>query len=490
MNTASFTLTLVINGLDVETVNGTDGDAVAAIMRRRYLAESEGKTATIAQRDVAPVATEDDEEEPTVHDVRSPVAPTPATLAPVSLAGLRAPTGWESTETPTPVSRSHGDTTYSPIAAKRIAEQARIAAASGFSLPDPLFAPGTRVISVGEDNFAAERAAVAELPTFDSARRALTSRIANEDRKDLVVTHADLAMYHDGSILVNGVQHSIQKDAFSAFATRAGFGCGTQYLVQRCDPARRAYNVNQEIWTLDPALGFKLRTRRTANGERSIYAVTSPQYAAVDAPEVLAAAAAAIGDANAEITYDGSSTRATCLWMPDTVIDLAAGDIFKAGIRISTDDTGRGRIRVEAVLFRNLCLNLIIIGEASKTTLDQVHRGDTGDIVSRIKAAAESAAKCIDPFLDMWGKARKVRVEDPIEALRSLVYGGALAPATKGEREGALAALTAAFAVEPGNTLADLVNAATRAAHESTDLEADYRDFLERRAASLVLVPR
>ena len=490
MNTAAFTLTLVVDGVDVETVSGSDFSAIGSIMERRYRAEAAGKVATISQRPIAVEAPtldlsveEDTEDEPTVHD-----APR-ATVAPVSFAGLRSPTWDAALATPTPVSRSHGDTVFSPLAAQRIADQERIARAAGFVLPAPVFAPGTRVVSVGEDNFAAERAAVASLPTFDSARRALDARIIGEDREDIVATAGDMYMDAAGRLVVNNVAHKLQRDAFAALAVRSGFGCGVQYLTQRCDAARRADNVNADLASADPKLGFKLRTRRTPDGDRSIYAVLSPQYAAVDAPAVLAAAAAAVGDARAEIVYDGASTRATCLWMPDTVIDLAAGDIFKAGIRISTDDTGRGRIRVEAVLFRNLCLNLIIIGEASKTTLDQVHRGDCGDITERIRAAAAAATAAIDPFLDMWGEARRTKVADPVAALHDLVCG-VLAPPTKGQREGALAALKAAFAVEPGNSVADLVNAVTRAAHESVDLEADYRDFLERRAASLVLVPR
>ena len=48
--------------------------------------------------------------------------------------------------------------------------------------------------------------------------------------------------------------------------------------------------------------------------------------------------------------YDGTGGRATALWMPDQVVDLAAGDLFKVGVRIQTDDTGRGRIRVAGVV--------------------------------------------------------------------------------------------------------------------------------------------
>ena len=107
--------------------------------------------------------------------------------------------------------------------------------------------------------------------------------------------------------------------------------------------------------------------------------------------------------------------------MPDLVADLACGDIFKAGVRVRTDDTGGGRIVVEAVLFRNRCLNLIIIGEAGVPALQQVHRGDLGDIEGRIAVAVREARELIAPFLESWGKARQAKVSDPMETLRRLV---------------------------------------------------------------------
>jgi hypothetical protein len=74
----------------------------------------------------------------------------------------------------------------------------------------------------------------------------------------------------------------------------------------------------------------------------------------------------------------------------------------------------------------------------------------------------------------------------PHGTLRKLVYGGDLAPPTKGEREHALDALVAAWNAEPGDSWADIANAATRAAHEDRDFCQEYRDHLEARAARLV----
>jgi hypothetical protein len=46
-----------------------------------------------------------------------------------------------------------------------------------------------------------------------------------------------------------------------------------------------------------------------------------------------------------------------------------AGEIFKAGVAITTADDGTGAIRIAAQVCRNLCKNLIIIDRASQTSV-------------------------------------------------------------------------------------------------------------------------
>jgi hypothetical protein len=75
--------------------------------------------------------------------------------------------------------------------------------------------------------------------------------------------------------------------------------------------------------------------------QRHVYATVTPTYTPVDADEVLREVAPALGDAKAEIVYDGTSVRGTALWMPNEVVDLAAGDVFKIGVRVETHDAGQ-----------------------------------------------------------------------------------------------------------------------------------------------------
>jgi hypothetical protein len=450
-------LALIIDGVTVRTVARADQAGVQLVMRDFYAAQASGKAARILPiDDTAPAqVVEDDENEDTVEVPRAVMA---AALAQPVAAG-----------------------TVSAVAVARIEQQEAWATAAGFALPSTLFAAGTRCVQLGDRNFIAERRRVAELPAFDEAAREIAARIRAENRSDVQAPMSALSMADDGRLtLPDGRALTVTRSAFGQLAIRGGFGAGVRYLADNCDPARRALNVSADLANAD-----KPAVLRTRNGGE-VFAVVSPSYAAVDADRVLLAAAPVLADARGEVTYDGSSTRATALWMPDHVVDLACGDIFKAGVRVRTDDTGGGRIVVEAVLFRNRCLNLIIIGEAGVPTLQQVHRGDLGDIEGRIAVAVQEARDLIAPFLEAWGHARAVKVADPMETLRKLVYGGELAPPTKGEREHALEALTAAWRAEPGDSWADIANAATRAAHEDRDFTQEYRDHLETRAARLV----
>lgn len=376
----------------------------------------------------------------------------------------------------------------SVVAAQRIRLQEEWCAKAGFALAPPIYAPGTRVLPVGDRNFRVERGRVEALPLFGDAASAVASEIRMEDRRDRPVRMRDLAMTERGTLLVDGDEHGLDVGAFYQLAQHAGFGMGARYLAERCDGALRATNVNEQLGgAANRALS--LRTRSGPDGLRAAFATVTPAYAPVDTDRVLAAAAPHLADARTELVYDGAGARATALWMPDVVADLAAGDVFKAGVRIETDDTGRGRIRVSAVVFRNRCLNLLIIGEGTVETVSAVHKGRPDTILARVEAGIAAARGRVADFLGAWGRARSTLVD--AEALvRDWVEEKRLLPRGERDRDAVVESLLSAWRKEPGNTLADASNALSRAAHENPLWGMDFREELERQAARMVLVPR
>lgn len=375
----------------------------------------------------------------------------------------------------------------STIAKNRIARQEGWLTAAGFSVPPPIFAPGTRVLPLGDRNFEIERQRVENLPTFREATDRLSARIHAEDRVDIEVDLREARMDDTGALVVHGVSYALTEEAFVQLAQRAGFGTGVRYLTDMCDGDLRAHNVNEQLLT---RINRKvvLRTRNHTSNKREVYAVVTPTYAAADGHEVTQAVATELAQARTELVYDGRGVKATALFLPDRIVDLAAGDIFKAGVRISTDDTGKGRVRIAAVLWRNRCLNLLVIAEGEVETAAQVHRGEKERILAVVRQGVQDAEAKIGAFLDAWGVARRTRVDVPT-LLRLWVDDPSFElPRRKSpeERDRVVEALLSAWRVEPGDTLADAANALTRAAH-TTSWSDDYRGFLERRAATLIL---
>lgn len=378
----------------------------------------------------------------------------------------------------------------SELAAHRVKKQEELARAAGFELPPPLFMPGTRVLPLGDDNFRTERRRVKEMPHFEHAAARVIETIASESREDLEVPLTALTMREDGKLTWEGTSLGLGRDAFRQLGVLGGFGSGIRYLTDHCHPELRAHNVNDQLTRAEDR-SIVLRTRQGRSGHRQVYAVVTKTYATVDADRVLQAVAPHLDGAHAEIAYDGSSVRATALWMPDEVVDLAAGDVFKAGVRVETDDTGQGRLRVSGVLWRNLCLNLIIVGEGHVETLSRVHRGDPSRILDDLGKGIEGARAAVGDFLEAWGHARQTRTDVPklLEdwvRTRKLQVPGVRSAA---ERDAVVESLLQSWTKEPGDTVADAVNAVTRAAHENPMWGIDIREELERQASRLVLLP-
>ena len=75
----------------------------------------------------------------------------------------------------------------SDVAVERVARQDTWLTKAGFAVPPPVFAPGTRVRPLGDDNFRIERRRVEELPHFPDAANRVVETIREEDRRDVRV---------------------------------------------------------------------------------------------------------------------------------------------------------------------------------------------------------------------------------------------------------------------------------------------------------------
>jgi len=407
--------------------------------------------------------------------------------------------------------------------AERAKADEAAAKAAGFSPKPPIYEIGSLVNQWGVDNFRASRSEYEDMPSIADACAKLIEQVGAEARKDFVVNATDLQMFDDGRLSRGSGALYLSERALSGLATFVTPG-GGGYLAQ-CPSDLRAINVNhwlenayvydakstreaREEWEECGSEGeapsdvyrpreITLRTRTNkTNKKREVFAIVGPRYSAHDI-DVLAAQVmehpSIPADARCDITYDGYKARINVLFhsnvQPEKVV---AGEIFKAGFSLRTADDGTGSIMTESEIWRNLCLNLIIIDHAREMVMRRRHVGD--GIAEAVELGIEAAMSKVQYFADAWSEAtvenviERYGVENVEDVFRRLVANKVLhVPNVAPERM--MQRLLDAYQKEPGSDKTAIVNAVTRAAHESEWPSWEAVSDLERVGGQLLFAP-
>jgi hypothetical protein len=281
---------------------------------------------------------------------------------------------------------------------------------AGFAMMDPIYDLGMRVIDVGVENARRSRLDHDAKPTVAEACTSLADRIKGENRRQIPVKAGSIRMAPDGKVLAASRKaRPLTYRAFEAMVSRLGYG-GVEYLA-RCPAELRAANVNgwrKVLAKEDPQRQVRLRVRNGAEGEE-VFAVVSKGYTVFDADKIAEAIKlASPADARGAITYDPntSRTRIEVLFHSDVQPKhYVAGESFKAGVIVRSDDTGAGGVRVEAAIWQNLCLNLIVLNKASLRIASIRHAGGVKALAEKFRAAFDEALGSLGYFLDAWGYA-------------------------------------------------------------------------------------
>ena len=402
--------------------------------------------------------------------------------------------------------------TVSSVAVARITEDERYLADLGLAMPPPVRTFGGTVNSIGRANVQASRNAWEHEPRTLDTMGSVADAIRSEARRDQTVELGILYMQDDGKLGtfdrnvspnaplrdlaytdIDGglrLEETALRDLVALYPRtliRAGA------FLSACPAPVRAKAWNEARGNARDLDSVVLRKRTTEDGKRSAFAVVSPGYTACDADVVAQWTAAALErvpggtTARGGAVYDPATTRLTtdAIWHADNVVDFAAGDVFKMGVRVTSADDGSGAIRVNLVAWRNLCFNLLITSQTAANMARIVHRGDQWTMIQRLQAGIEHAARGAAPFLARWGHLRNLPIEAAIENpstsvhlnLRALISGLAGAsdedlptvrpsflPAnleSTGDPKAFIDACLASYRHEPNGTLADVINAIT-----------------------------
>lgn len=412
----------------------------------------------------------------------------------------------------------------------RIEADMAVARGAGFDIKEPLFDAGTRVNALGVENARKARVEFEAKPRVAEAMSDLQSRIAAEMRRDIEAPTTAIRMDATGRIVLpTGERFNLSREAFRGLVSRAGMPGGAANYLAACWPELRAKNFNnwaalfaaeereaeQAARAADKKFErrvINLRTRLSEAGDRYAFAAVSDSYATYDIDKVAAAIQLAMpDDARAEVHYDGRSAE-IAVHFHSTVEpeDYAAGEVFRAGFKFRTDDTGGGSLKGFSFLEQNLCLNLIIINTAAQPVFSLNHLGSVERMAQQFRIGMRRAQDTIAPFMKQWGFARK---DDLVEAtaeerngyegiglpeILTALLNGAMERdliAVPGRREVVIPKIVQAWQADTGTdgpnsgtiTRAGFVNALTRFAHEGT--ESTWQAHAVEQSASALLWP-
>jgi len=393
---------------------------------------------------------------------------------------------------------------------QRAQEQEALARAQGIVLPPPVYALGT---PASGERLQVMRRAWEKLPLLSEISGEFAAQIAAEKRTEKTTDLRDLRLTPDGRLARTGSSAAglaLDRRALSHLAEHLGDlapdGAGGYWATQPA--AARANEVNRclQSWPRGVERPLQLLVRQLG-GEWSAYNIATPSYTPYYPDKIVADLAAAVDSipdlrqARADLLYDGTRTRVQLINFTDISVDRGvAGEVFKTALEISTRDDRGGGLSVRLKLWRNLCLNFIILGTGEAILAKLRHIGDVALLRAALVAALEKGAPMLAAWLKVFSDARRVELPSAFEPVDAL---SVLAAAREGMKPaqariavpgvspaGMLGRLQAAYNREPEPTVAGLANAVSRAAHESALPTIWASESLEEQAGRLLADPQ
>lgn len=380
---------------------------------------------------------------------------------------------------------------------------------NGFADSRTVYAIGTTVNDIGIANARKFRNDFDSLPgAFEVADQGI-AMVQAEDRQFVEGNAPDFRMdnmtgemrHLDGrpSALHTGRPIGYMTERAFELACRSVVpGGGSSYLIH-CPVDVRAWNLNH--W-LERAYLAKRGTPKEMNlwtrvrdGNREIFSVFGSRYVPFDGAKILSAAMDKIpAGSKGLLKYDGSIGQFDMVLHSDVqATNYVAGEYFKCGIRLKWADDGSGSVRAEVFALRNLCRNLIILANSKQALLRRRHMGTEEAIRADLQNALDVANEKIAHFANVWDSANKERIlekydmSDPGQVFRGLVGNGVIKMPGY-DLADAVQILLDAYAYEPSETRAGIINAITRAAHTADFANPWAGEALEETAGELLYV--
>jgi hypothetical protein len=496
---------------------GEDSSVLSIITEEQYRAILFGDADTVAPVIAAAAAPEPVEEEP-----------EPLTVE-------------VATETVAEEEPARGSTWGAPIvdveSIESIQEDDAVLTAAGINAADyegqQFFDSGTEMMAGGTQVFKSYARNHADLPPAREAFADIVAAIESESRRVLPPVMADdlrvVDVHQDGGITVTAGGGGLRLDPYAArqlVTTRlpAAFPNAWNWL-KSCTPEEMGEQMNQRLARIQdfypegkvPEVVVAQRFNHSS-GNLEGFRVTSASYADMPGDKVLSAYAGmfeamdvggmSIEDPRALVTYDQETTSFTAKvsWHAPETFKAVVGSTFEFGHSIRSDDRGGSGFHGSPFGRRIRCINCTVLEMVAAIKAMRHRTSKNWDADTRLSEGLKKFTRrteeqivgmgpAIQHFATRWDLLARTPIDsvvingerhtDPEAAIKALVSDGQLS-----RQMGVnftLDGLLSNWAREPGQTLADLVNAWTAYAH-NVEMSA-FDQMMKEAAIGKVLIP-
>lgn len=291
---------------------------------------------------------------------------------------------------------------------------------------------------------------------------------------------------YDGRLKINGENNQMVMNdwAMGQFASKLGIPARYYRMIP---PELQAKNANYFLKRLSEDRNWMLRTKHADYGSGLIRGVLTEKYSPFDNHEIMDVVSNLMEKLNRDYEVqmwhhdDGSMhLRVTLDELTTSVGKTLDGkdDIHKVGFHLSNSEVGKSMVRIQPMIYRQVCTNGLMMWEKDGNGLEQRHVGlRSNEIYNRVAEAMVNSVKAGHEMVDRLIKAKEIKVENPFDMIDKIAkdkkYTQKFTETVKTE-----------FKKESQKSLFYVAQAFTAA---SRSLHADERVDIEKDAAKLLM---
>jgi hypothetical protein len=342
----------------------------------------------------------------------------------------------------------------------------------GIDTGSTFFPHGTELVDAGKKLARRTRADFLALPALEEGMEQLRAAVQAEERADHWVDLGGVFVDYLGRVVCERDERTPDAIIPRLVPSEGGWQRLAAFAPEDV-PAGLRTNVNAWAGRRRGA-EVRVRTRNAVAGDaRELYAVVSPRYVPYDVDAIAADVAELLpADARVRVRYDRQRTRIDAVlanphYFPDSTGTASVGEAHRLTLRIRTADDGTGGFSLTWAAERIRCVNLTLL-RGKRTVFRARHTRD--DLAEVVREALAAQGEVAEAFASTWRSAWTSYYSDQagklggLEALRRIAYHGLVRIPGLGKVD-TFAALRDAFEAEPGDSVAAVHNAITRAAH-------------------------